>query len=532
MDSIFFSDPGILNESYTAQINWGDGHTEPAVLSKANDRLKISGEHVYADNQSYIAIISVWDDDSGVGTDTSFIKVNNVPPNLKTVKSIEGYAGRPIVIDTLSFIDPGGDRGAYAMNISWGDNSSESKTVQYLQNIQNLFTHTYTASNTYKILIRISDKDGGLDADSITAHIVSYDDIPPYRINSYPPDGSKFIPINTDVSFDLIDDFYGVKMSSIQMSVNGNNIISNGIVQGNSKCDINALQNGYRVWYAPSQDFDTSSTVIINIKCEDRFDFPNVLTDTLTFRTGNMRMKIVAESAISPAGGNIGTNAGLTISIPNGALQGSRRVYIATVNKSPGLPDSLNTMGNVYFLGPHRLRFQKPVDITFTFSDEQMKQAGAVTSDYVRLVVFSDSTSNWQIQRPIQIDNQYHLLKSTVHHFSLYQIAGFSQPIEKPKSDESFSAFNYPNPFNPDNMSTIIKCISGRDVILNCTIYDLSGMVVRFLKSNMPMSEAVVYNIEWDGKNGNGQIVSNDVYYCVISTDKGDHVISKIAVLR
>jgi len=38
--------------------------------------------------------------------------------------------------------------------------------------------------------------------------------------------------------------------------------------------------------------------------------------------------------------------------------------------------------------------------------------------------------------------------------------------------------------------------------------------------------------MEWNGRNGDGDVVANGVYYFVVKTSQGDQKIGKLAVLR
>ncbi len=67
---------------------------------------------------------------------------------------------------------------------------------------------------------------------------------------------------------------------------------------------------------------------------------------------------------------------------------------------------------------------------------------------------------------------------------------------------------NYPNPFN---MSSQIKVISGFYSKLKVKVYNILGKEVRMLlDKELPAGE---YNIEWDGKDSDGNILNSGVYF-------------------
>jgi len=93
-----------------------------------------------------------------------------------------------------------------------------------------------------------------------------------------------------------------------------------------------------------------------------------------------------------------------------------------------------------------------------------------------------------------------------------------------PFEGEDKDVLCFPNPFNPDiNERSIIKC----DVpdAAEARIYDLFGNLVRII-SKAPDD----YFFEWDGRNGEGDIVSNGGYVCVVKNALNKYC--KIAVIR
>ena len=71
-----FSDAGIP-DTHTAIIAWGDGKSDPGVVSEAGGSGTVSGSHVYAKPGSYTISVTVTDDDGGVHSDPLVVKVLN-----------------------------------------------------------------------------------------------------------------------------------------------------------------------------------------------------------------------------------------------------------------------------------------------------------------------------------------------------------------------------------------------------------------------------------------------------------------------
>ena len=91
------------------------------------------------------------------------------------------------------------------------------------------------------------------------------------------------------------------------------------------------------------------------------------------------------------------------------------------------------------------------------------------------------------------------------------------------------SAYNYPNPFNPQRQTTSIVYSSSSTGTTTIKIFTITGKIVRTITDN-----AVVGSNEaqWDGKNGRRQMVRNGVYVAVIMPPDGMKYSVKIAVVK
>ena len=124
---------------------------------------------------------------------------------------------------------------------------------------------------------------------------------------------------------------------------------------------------------------------------------------------------------------------------------------------------------------------------------------------------------------------------NTIYYYSAFtydEIPNYSLPIFLKAQPKGEMVYAYPNPFNPDEKQVSIKIIFTNDNFINITIYSALGHhVIDFVQD-----EAVYENVEkiynWDGRNGNGDLVANGVYYLVVNLDTGSTIIEKIAVLR
>jgi uncharacterized protein YgfB (UPF0149 family) len=121
-----FTDPGA--DMWSATVDYGDstGAQPLALLDKG-----FTLDHVYADNGTYIATVTVDDGDGGVGSDTFMVTVYNVLPTLDAGLDQTVNEGTFIILDPATFSDPGFDNAAYpsledfTATIDWGDGTTE-----------------------------------------------------------------------------------------------------------------------------------------------------------------------------------------------------------------------------------------------------------------------------------------------------------------------------------------------------------------------------------------------------------------------
>ena len=98
------------------------------------------------------------------------------------------------------------------------------------------------------------------------------------------------------------------------------------------------------------------------------------------------------------------------------------------------------------------------------------------------------------------------------------------------KLTESFFAF--PNPFSPlHEQSTIVFNLSSAKPA-TLKIFTLAGEEVLVRELPAPASVSEPIQIQWDGRNGNGQIVLNGVYIAVLAVEGEAEIRTKIAVVK
>jgi len=90
---------------------------------------------------------------------------------------------------------------------------------------------------------------------------------------------------------------------------------------------------------------------------------------------------------------------------------------------------------------------------------------------------------------------------------------------------------SYPNPFNPLEGAMTIRYRFSKDCIISISIFDNSNTLVGTPKRLENCLKDVHYTCEWNGKNDDGMMVANGVYYFVIQSNAGDRVVWKALVV-
>ncbi|MCP3964610.1 MAG: tandem-95 repeat protein, partial [bacterium] len=153
-----FVDPDV-GDTHTIEWSFGDGYTVTGALTPT---------HIYADDGVYSVILTVTDDDGGVGSDTLVVTVDNVAPFVYAGLDRSVDEGEDVLFDA-SFIDPG-TVDTHTIHWDFGDSATADGTLNP--------THAYAddGSPAYSVTLTVTDDDGGTDSDTL---LVSVNNVAP-----------------------------------------------------------------------------------------------------------------------------------------------------------------------------------------------------------------------------------------------------------------------------------------------------------------------------------------------------------------
>ncbi|TPW17945.1 MAG: PDK repeat-containing protein, partial [bacterium] len=157
-----FTDPGFL-DTHAATVDWGDGATEPAVISSKT----VQGQHAFGDNGAYTVTVTVADDDGGISARSFTATVSNVSPSLAALADQNAAEGLPVSLQGATFTDSG-ILDTHTASVDWGDGTTEAAVVS---SKAVLAQHAYGDNGAYTVLVTVTDDDGGTSARSFTATV-------------------------------------------------------------------------------------------------------------------------------------------------------------------------------------------------------------------------------------------------------------------------------------------------------------------------------------------------------------------------
>lgn len=216
-----FEDPG--TDTWDATVDWGDGTTVESIILTPNVGPALPGEftiqHTYADDGDYTTLITITDDDGGVGTDSIVITVLNVNPTVDAGVDQEVVIHDTVNLDPATYSDPGFDCGVcgtledFTAIVNWGEFSDEPLTVTEVPGSVGVLTegtasgsHIYRLPGDYTVTVTVDDDDTGSTSDTLITTVLGAQDLK-NRANSFlaPYDAEKEVEKAIDAINDSLD---------------------------------------------------------------------------------------------------------------------------------------------------------------------------------------------------------------------------------------------------------------------------------------------------------------------------------------
>ncbi len=186
-----FTDPGWL-DTHTIEWDFGDGNTASGTLTPV---------HAYGDDGVFTVVLTITDDDGGVGYDNLTVTVKNVAPSIEPFGPFIVDEGSPLNI-TATCSDPGSDDLKFIWELEYGPTVTTiyyndgagpdpypSSLGAFPFNASDLVSYTYGDDGVYSLTLTIVDDDNGTNTFTTTI-----------TVNNLAPHIEPFGPLTVDES--------------------------------------------------------------------------------------------------------------------------------------------------------------------------------------------------------------------------------------------------------------------------------------------------------------------------------------------
>ena len=372
------------------------------------------------------------------------------------------------------------------------------------------------------------------DNKTVTANLSLKDRVPPYLTNVFPAPGATNICKNTNIQFKAKDNGMGVGLNTLNATVNGTAIVTNGVDRTGGRVTITSHSPAFTVKYDPASDFAEGSTVTVNAKFDDLESPANHCDSTYAFTIGKGQIdtNTTTGTVIGQGGGTAAdTTKKVEVTIPANALEDSVEITISKVDSLPPLPPGVTGLALSYHFGPDGLQFSDSVLVRIPYTQEDLDNAGVTRPEDLGVYYYHTTTGVWINLRIVNVDavNLYIFVK--IKEFCYITYGTGSTGVEELRQEGVLPAAfnlsqNYPNPFNPE---TRICYEVPKSAHVHLAVYDLMGRLIRTLVNEQ--RSVGLYEVIWDGRNETGDQASTGIYFFVMKS--GSQVlVRKMALVK
>ncbi|HEX4412968.1 MAG TPA: PKD domain-containing protein, partial [Lacipirellulaceae bacterium] len=220
-----------LHESFTYDVNWGDGTGAVTGASIADvnggpgtpSTGTVAGSHTYADDGTYAVTVTVHDDNGGVGTSSFSVTVANKNPVVSTPNGNQSISEGDTVsfANLATYTDAGFDNPAnpnpavppnitdplhesFTYDVNWGDGTGAITGASAADTNGGpgipssgavAGSHTYADDGTYTVTVTVHDDNGGVGTASFSVTVANKNPV----VSA--PNGNQSISEGDTVSF-------------------------------------------------------------------------------------------------------------------------------------------------------------------------------------------------------------------------------------------------------------------------------------------------------------------------------------------
>lgn len=192
------------------------------------------------------------------------------------------------------------------------------------------------------------------------------DTSPPYIYDTVPASGTLGNDVFDPISFKLADDLTGVDLTTVEVVVDGETIISEGVPQS-SETEIVGTSSEYEITYTKSTAFPYGETITVNVYAEDNaVGVPNVLNTSyeLSYITDST---LIIENFTPPVGTSVNlADVDISVDIRDDTYGVDESQSFLVVNGTivSGTVTTLASGINITYHPPNDFAFDEPITVT------------------------------------------------------------------------------------------------------------------------------------------------------------------------
>ncbi|MCK4665705.1 hypothetical protein KAU33_03100, partial [Candidatus Dependentiae bacterium] len=160
--------------------------------------------------------------------------------------------------------------------------------------------------------------------------------------------------------------------------------------------------------------------------------------------------------------------------------------------------------------------FNDYVALSFSYTDTQVT---GIDESSLNIYTFDEDQQEWRLAQPdsslVYRDYENNIITIYTHHLSLYVLSGKVFYVDNPNII-SFGVIN--NPFSPNDDSikdkVYVTAKADQDSTIHLEIYNSGWDLIREYSADVP--ENTIVNFNWDGKDVNGNIQNDGMYYAQV----------------
>lgn len=382
------------------------------------------------------------------------------------------------------------------------------------------------------LVITSNDPDKNISDVTLTGTGIILDTVSPYLVNCFPSEGALSIPVNSAIQFKIKDNINGVDISTVDLYVNENLIISGGVDQTGGDVEMMSLDQHYTICYHPDSNLPEETRINVQVQCNDLAPDVNSLDSTYSFHTATCSKLALASDTVGPEGGIVYDDfTGFQIDIPDSALNDSTVITINLVNVPPEISDTVVGIGLSYYLGPDGFVFNDSIVIGIPYTHSDLMIAGVTSPLDIPVYTYTSSSGKWIQLEKFDYDDNFVYVKVTDFGYltlcRLNIITDIKDIVIEPQLSQKYVLYqNYPNPFAD---RTLIQYQIPEYGFVNLEVYSITGMKVKTLVNEY--KESGSYEVMWYGKDDSGNELQKGTYIYILKS-KNQVIIEKALLLK